>query len=421
MEEKDRQQEEQTKVKPKKNFVFKQIQDFIFDRMELRYNIVKCCNEFRKRGEDNYDEFTDRYSASLLIELKEDSGIKFTKGDYELILNSKMIKDYDPYKEYFESLPMWNGEDKINELARYIKVEDAENYKFNIQLKKWLVRVVKCALDNSYLNKQMLVFVGETQNTGKSTFCRWLCPTELKQYFSEESLRGKDESIQLTSNLFILYDEMAKLNLSGLEEVKETLAKLSVKFRPPYARTEQTFYRRCSFMGNTNQTQFLTDDGGSVRFLCFLLKEIDFDYSIKIDINDIWSQAFHLYKSGFNCEMTREEIEAQQQYNRQFYVTSTEHDLILEYIRPATQEDINSSVTVVYQWQAGQILQFLQEMNPTINLKQVTLGKSLKFLKFERKKIKQNNTSKYIYQLVLNKDSFIREDLKKCFLPKKNK
>lgn len=417
MEEKDRQQEQQAKVS-KKNLIFKQIQSFISDRMELRFNTVKLTNEFRKRGEEEYKNFSDRHSASLLIELKEDSGLKFTQGDYNLIINSTMIKDFDPYKDYFENLPIWNGEDYIAKLAKYINVDDAEDYVFANQFKKWLVRAVKCALVEQYYNKQMLVFVGEEQSTGKSYFCNWLCPEELKDYISGESLKGKDESIQLTSNFLILYDEMAKLNQSGLEEVKETLSKLIIKYRPPYARTEQTFYRRCSFMGNTNQSQFLTDDGGSVRFLCFKLNSIDWNYCKDININDVWGQAYHLYKSNFNCEMTQEERKAQEKYNRRFYVTSTEHDLILEYLRPATQEDIKSSVTVVYQWQAGQILQYLQELNSTINLKQVSLGKSLKFLKFERKGLKNKGETKYIYQVCLNKNTFIRGDLKECTLKK---
>ena len=74
MEEKDRQQEEQAKVN-KKNLIFQQIQSFISDRMELRFNTVKLTNEFRKRGEEEYKNFSDRHSASLLIELKEDSGL----------------------------------------------------------------------------------------------------------------------------------------------------------------------------------------------------------------------------------------------------------------------------------------------------------------------------------------------------------
>lgn len=404
---------EQQETATKKNFVFENIARYINSRMDLRYNTVKLATEYRNRGEEDYFEFSDRDNAALLLTMKEDNEFKFAKSDYELYMGSRHIPDFDPYKNYFETLPLWTGEtDFIKKLASYIKVDEAEHYYFTVQLKKWLVRVVKCALEPNYFNKQILVFVGETQNTGKTTFCRFLCPKELQDYYSEEATKGKDESLQLTSNFLILYDELVKLNQTGLEEVKAILSKTKVKMRMPYAKREQTFLRRCSFMGNTNQTQFLTDETGSVRFLSFLLHSIDFRYSQEININDVYSQAYHLYKTNYNCELTTEELNALKEYNKRFFVTTTEHDMILEYIRPATKADFEN-FTNIYQWQSGQILQYFQDNNTAMKLNLISLGKALKFLGFERVGIKKNGLSKYVYQIVLNHEqTFVRDVLK---------
>lgn len=105
-------------------------------------------------------------------------------------MGSGRVKSFDPYRAYFESLPPYTG-DPIRELATYIDVEEAEGYRFDWQLKKWLVRVVKCALEENYFNKQILVFVGEEQNSGKTSLCRWLCPPALENYWSEEIPQGK--------------------------------------------------------------------------------------------------------------------------------------------------------------------------------------------------------------------------------------
>lgn len=403
-----------------KNPVFDYIRTYISYFMELRYNEIKQQLEYRSLNKNEFENFTDKVTNSLYIKMKSDNTFKFTKSELEIYLNSEEISFYNPYKAYFESLPEWDGVDYIKELSEYIRVEESQGYYFFVQLKKWLVRTIKCALEPMYFNKQMLVFVGEQQNTGKTTFCRWLCPPPLKEYYTEEIAQGKDEYIQLASNFIVVYDELVKLNKSGLEDIKAIFTKTQMKYRPPYAKSEQTFFRTCSFIGNTNQTQFLSDETGSIRFLSFLLKSINFDYSKYCDINKIYAQAYYLYKYNNDYEMTQEEQRALQEYNKKFFVVSTEHDFILEYLHKPTKQDYSvNSTTIVYQWSAGQILQFLQDCNTNIKLNAIMLGKSLKFLDFEKRKVRNKNSTLYVYELCLNNPNiFVRASLKECFLKK---
>lgn len=403
-----------------KNPVFDYIRTYISYVMELRYNEIKQQLEYRSLDKNEFENFTDKVTNSLYIKMKSDNTFKFSKSDLEIYLNSKEIPFYNPYKAYFESLPEWDGVDYIKQLSEYIQVEEANGYYFFVQLKKWLVRSIKCALEPKYFNKQMLVFVGEQQNTGKTTFCRWLCPPPLREYYTEETAQGKDEYMQLASNFIVVYDELVKLNKSGLEDIKAIFTKTQMKYRPPYAKTEQTFFRSCSFIGNTNQTQFLSDETGSIRFLCFLLKSINFDYSKYCDINKIYAQAYYLYKYNNDYEMTQSEQTALQEYNKKFFVISTEYDFILEHLHKPTKKDYSAnSTTIVYQWSAGQILQFLQDCNTNIKLNAILLGKSLKFLGFEKRKVRNKNSTLYVYELCLNNPNiFVRGSLKECFLKK---
>lgn len=411
---------ETTKFAQQRNPVFDYIKTYISYVMELRFNTVKQLLEYRKINEENFENFTDKVVNSLYIQMKSENTFKFTKSDLDVFLNSEEIPYYNPYKAYFESLPEWDGVDYIKQLSEYIQVEESKGYYFFVQLKKWLVRAIKCALEPKYFNKQMLVFVGEQQNTGKTTFCRWLCPPLLQSYYTEEVAQGKDEYMQLSSNFFVVYDELVKLNKAGLDDIKALFTKNSIKYRPPYAKIEQEYFRTCSFIGNTNQTQFLTDESGSIRFLSFLLKSINFDYSKNCDINKIYAQAYYLYKYNNDYEMTKEEQNALQEYNKKFFVISTEHDFILEYLRKPTKEDYSvNSTTLIYQWSAGQILQFLQDCSTNIKLNAIMLGKSLKFLGFERRKVRTENSTLYAYELCLNNPYiFVRENLKHYFLKK---
>lgn len=411
---------ETTKFAQQRNPVFDCIRTYISYFMELRFNIIKQQLEYRYIDNENFESFTDRVENSLYIQMKSENSFKFSKSDFDVYLNSEQIPYYNPYKDYFDSLPEWDGVDYIKQLSEYIQVEESKGYYFFVQLKKWLVRAIKCALEPNYFNKQMLVFVGEDQNKGKTTFCRWLCPPFLKDFYTEEIAQGKDEYLQLSSNFFVVYDDFDKLYRSGLENIKSILSKTTIKFRLPYAKREQLFSRTCSFIGSTNQTQFLTDETGSIRFLSFLFKSINFDYSKNCDINKIYAQAYYLYKYNNDYEMTKEEQNALQEYNKKFFVISTEHDFILEYLRKPTKEDYSvNSTTLIYQWSAGQILQFLQDCNTNIKLNAIMLGKSLKFLGFEKRAIRFQNSKLYAYELCLNNPYiFVRENLKHCFLKK---
>ena len=168
-----------------RNYVFQNIDRFVKDRYDLRYNVVKLGIEGRERGKPIYRNMKDRDMDKILANMIEENLFKFKQRDFELY-TSAYIEDFDPYISYFESLPPWNGEDHIKKLSSYIKVEESEHYNFCVQLKKWLVRVIKCMLEENYYNKQILVFVQDEQNTGKTFFCRWLCPPDLKDYYSDE-------------------------------------------------------------------------------------------------------------------------------------------------------------------------------------------------------------------------------------------
>ena len=57
--------------------------------------------------------------------------------------------------------------------------------------------------------------------------------------------------------------------------------------------------RRANFIGSTNKDEFLTDETGSVRFVCIeLIDKLNFSYKTEMKIDDVWRQAYSLYKNG---------------------------------------------------------------------------------------------------------------------------
>ena len=202
------------------------------------------------------------------------------------------MENTNPIRYYFDNLPVWDGRDYIKQLCNHIYVEEDKEF-FQVMLRKWLIRAVKCALEDDFYNKQMLVFLGK-QAIGKTYLCRWLCPPALKDYFTDTPSNGKDEILQTACSFLILHDEMAKFKSKDIDKLKASLS------------------RRCSYLGTTNTKMLLNDETGSVRFICFSVEHIDFGYSQKIDINKLYSQVYALYLAGDDYELTNAEKDIMQ-------------------------------------------------------------------------------------------------------------
>jgi predicted P-loop ATPase len=167
-----------------------------------------------------------------------------------------------------------------------------------------------------------------------------------------------------------------------------------INIRVPFGKNEAHLIRRCSFVGSTNEQTFLADETGSVRWLCFNINGFDFNYKNNCNIDNIWSQAFALYKSTTNrnqWDMTKQEIELNEKHNKQFKIASVEQDLICKYFQPSNKLEGQF-------YTSTDILVFLKPLN--IYLNNIAIGRALKTLGFEREKF--NNSYGYWLQKKLD-------------------
>ena len=172
---------EKDKVSSKNNDnIFHKAENFLNQRYNFRFNTILLDIEICKKGYDDWEIVNEN---NLYLQLQK-SNIKISINNLVAILRSdEFVKKYNPIKEYFESLSKWSGKtDYIAELGNYVSAIDQEQFIYHF--KKWAVRVVKCALLKGYFNKQAFVLVQRGQNTGKSTFCRFLAPTILQNYIA---------------------------------------------------------------------------------------------------------------------------------------------------------------------------------------------------------------------------------------------
>jgi len=342
---------------------------------DLRFNEVSGVVEARKKDEDVYKVLNEN---NVFVDL--------LKNQYKVsitllcsLLNSEFVPSYNPFKEYFDSLVPWKEGDRdyIEELANHVEAIDRQQ--FNHHLKKMMVRMIACALEDHTFNKQAFILVGGLQNTGKSTFCRYLCPPDLENYYTESIPGDKDALISLCENFIINLDELSTLSRFELNNLKSMFSKDRVKVRHPFARKSQTDPRRASFIGSTNEDTFLTDSTGSVRWLCFEIVSINWDY-MKLDVNKVWAQAYALYKSGFKFQLTAEEIKANESRNEQYQQISMEYEYVQAYLSPGTPFDHNDFLTTT---QIRDYILIKTERKAEIKNTD-KLGKALKNLGFTR-------------------------------------
>ncbi|WP_392436812.1 VapE domain-containing protein [Cruoricaptor ignavus] len=351
--------------------VYDQALQYINEKYDLRFNTISLDYEIKLKDSK---EWSILNLNSLLIELAQ-AEIKITPQKLEILIKSDFIKSYNPIKEYFEKLEDWDGNDHIKELVTYVTTNDNES--FHYHLEKWLSRAVKCALEPNYINKQCLVLFSQIQNLGKTTFLRFLIPKELKNYYTEVVTVDKDGQIAITKNFIINADELAVLTKSDINSLKSLFSATNVKVRLPYARKAETQRRICSFLGSTNKYDFLTDETGSVRWIVFEIKDIDFGYSKAINIDKVWSQVYYnTYKrQDFKEEFSQNDILENELRNERYFNISPEQEVIIKHFEKSTElKDFLTASDIVF------------AMNHALGtqLNHIKVGKALTKLKYER-------------------------------------
>lgn len=364
-----------------KKTIFDKIQNYTEHKYNIQFNTIAQDFEIAFKESQKFESLN---IFSLLIELNK-SEIDCSIGKIEIFLKSELVKKFNPIAQYFNSLNQWDGKDYIQELCSYVPTYNDDEFVYHF--KKWLVRTVKCALEDGYFNKQAFILVHKGQSSGKSTFCRFLCPPALSNYIAEDISNDKDARILLCKNFLINLDELAVLNKKEVNMLKSFMTKTVINERLPYDKKNSILPRVCSFIGSTNMSTFLNDETGSVRWLCFELKEkIDFNYSKDIDINKVWAQAYALAYNGniaFDCELTNEDILANEKRNQKFSRLTLEQELVSKYYEKSNnKEDFKT---------CGDIEIALSHLNVKIN--SVNIGRALSGFGFARVK----STKRQVY------------------------
>ncbi len=363
--------------------IFDRALNYLNLKYSLRFNTISLEFEIKM----SLDKIWSTLNVnSLYIELIQ-SGIEIPINKLEILVRSHLIEQYDPISEYFESLEEWDGEDHIKNLCTYVKTNDEDAFHYHME--KWFTRAVLCALEKEKINKHCLVLANTIQNSGKSTFLRFFIPKILQNYLSEDIGLDKDSRIKLCKNLIINLDELSILAKSDINSLKAFISKTHINERLPYARKAEYLERICSFVGSTNKTDFLTDESGSVRWIIFEVTEkINFNYSNEIDIDKVWSQAYHnAYKrKNFNPELSLKDISENEKRNERFTHMTLEQEMVNKFYEESDNLEEFMTATEV----------MIDLNSHGIRLNHLKIGRALSSFKFPRMKHPQKQIYGYL-------------------------
>jgi predicted P-loop ATPase len=312
------------------------IERYLGQHYQFIFNELTSRIEFKPIAAANFELLNDYKLNSIYRDLKLNR-IKTSVSELRAIINSDFVPVFNPFKAYFENLPQWDGHtDYIAQLAATVSTTNDQLWEKC--LRKWLVAMVGSAIQEEIVNHTVVVFSGP-QGIGKSTWILNLVPTELKNYVFSGTINpsSKDTLVQISECLLINMDELETMSKAQIGELKEMVTKAAVRIRRAYGLHVENMPRRASFSGSVNDKEFLNDTTGNRRFLCFEVTNIQYNHGVSMD--QVFSQAYALFRTGFQFWFDGTEIQEIATNNEQFQSVPFEEELLLAHYEPVSKED----------------------------------------------------------------------------------
>ena len=266
-------------------------------------------------------------------------GVRVSVEDMRKVVESDYAPEFHPFKAYLESLSFgkFDGTDYIRELAETVTVKGGEQEQelFYRYLRKWLVAMVAAWVDETAVNNVILVLIGE-QGSYKTTWFNCLLPPELKQYSytkTNSNRMTKDDLLTLAQYGLVCCEELDTMSARDLNQLKAAVTMPSIDERAAYAHYHEHRKHIASFCGTGNNVQFLSDPTGNRRWLPFEIEQIRNPREHPFNYQGIYSQAYRLYREGFQFWFDQDEIKRLSRHNEHYETAKQERELVDVYFR----------------------------------------------------------------------------------------
>jgi len=324
---------------PKKQYATIRLKEFMERRYELRRNVVTNSIEYRTRYSMDFrfheltkvDRNTIKYEAAM-------EGIEAFDSEINGFIDSNYTPNYNPIEDYLNTLPQWDGKDRIQQLCDMVPTS---NPHWNTLFRRWFLSMVAhwMVIDCEHGNNTAPILVG-AQGYRKSTFCRILLPPELRTFFSDSvDFRTKQEAERyLTRFLLINIDEFDQLSENQFAFVKHLFQKPNVSMRRMYSEAISLQRRYASFIGTSNHHEILRDPTGNRRYLCVEVTA-RIRTEMAIDYSQLYAQVLSLIRQGERYWLDDADEALLRETNQHFETQSPLELILLDTFRPAKEDE----------------------------------------------------------------------------------
>ena len=329
------------------------------------------------KGGEYWREMTKHDINSIVCHCAQECDVNITSREVMTALQSDLIPDVHPIREYILSLPPFTPDqpDWIDLVAQKVTVkpsllsddrpkglldrtsccettalrdrtEGAERPMESLSeacerskadrlwrgcFKKWFVAMVASWMKDEVVNHQVLVLIGK-QGIYKTTWLEHLIPPHLRDYackLANSNDLNKDERLRIAEFGLISLDEIDSMNNRELNQLKSIITATDVNERAAYAYTKERRVRLATFCASGNRRDFLTDITGNRRWLPFEVESIQNPFTTLLPYERMYAQAWALAQDPFfSYWFDLDEIEVLEQHNQHFRDESNEEQLL---------------------------------------------------------------------------------------------
>ena len=241
---------------------------------------------------------TDR--AALCHYLEREFGIRPARAFVDELVNTTAQQRYvNPVRDYLLSLT-WDGVSRIETCLPGVRPTTFTR----MVARKSLVAAVARMMDPGCKWDHTLVLYGP-EGLGKSW---WIDRMACGWSATLGRIGDKDTLLTMQRSWIMVSDEGYSLRKADADVQKEFLTRTEDIFRAPYERESVVHPRHCVIWGTTNDEVFLRRQEGNRRFLIVRSEDkVDFDLMTQEYVDQLWAEAFVLYRRGERLFLTEQE------------------------------------------------------------------------------------------------------------------
>ena len=190
----------------------------------------------------------------------------FSARNYDIAV-TKVVDDrsYHPIREFFETLPDWDGVERADTLlVDYLGAEDTP-YVRAVTRKE--LCAAYCRVYHPGIKFDSMIVLNGDQGIGKSTLIAKLGGEWYSDSLNLSDMNDKTAAEKLQGYWIMEIGELAGMRKADLDKVKAFISRQDDKYRASFGRRVTPHPRQCVFFGTTNsQNGYLRDITGNRRY-----------------------------------------------------------------------------------------------------------------------------------------------------------